>query len=237
MPIESIAAVVGGLPNRMERSDVDRAMARLGEIARAPGYLLAIYDPTTDDPSQLVLASGYPDEWVVRYATQRYDKVDPTLRYLARVDRPYRWEEAFARMEIEDDRRALEVVKGARDLDYGDGWTFPISCRRGRVGGAVFGGPGPYDWSPPLVSALWGAANTIWWRLHGDRPDALPHATRREREVLSLLADGLVSRAIGERMDIAATTVDWHISQLSLKLGARNRQHLVALAMRSGLVA
>ena len=57
MPIESIAAVIGGLPNRMERSDVDRAMARLGEIARAPGYLLAIYDPSVRTRMSTVVES------------------------------------------------------------------------------------------------------------------------------------------------------------------------------------
>ena len=242
MPIDSLATgsvadALRGLPDVLDRAAADSIMRRLGELTGAPGYMLARYDPNIDDPSRLVIVADYPEEWVVTYARERYDKVDPTLRYITRVDRPYRWSEAMIAMEAEGDRRALEVMERAAELGYPDGWTFPISSRRGLVGGAVLGGLGPYEWPSHLVSALWGAMHTVWWRHLGRQPDALPHATRREREVLTLLAEGLVSRAIGERMGVAATTVDWHIAQLSDKLGARNRQHLVALAMRTGLIA
>lgn len=212
-------------------------MARLGEIADAPGYMLARYDPNADDPARLIIAADYPADWVMTYARERYDRHDATLRYITRVDRPYRWREAIETMASDGDRKATMIAEQAAALGYGDGWTFPVATRRGLVGGAVLGGAGPYDWPADAVAALWGAVKTIWYRHMGGTPQELPHATRREREVLALLAEGLVSRAIGERMGVAATTVDWHIAQLSEKLGARNRQHLVALAMRSGLVA
>ena len=217
--------------------DLGRAMERLSAALSAPYYLVARYDPNTDDPAELILASSFPLEWAMTYARERYDRADPTLRYIARVDRPFRWSEAIAAMEPEGDRRGETVDRARRAAGYDDGWTFPVASRRGLIGGAVLSGPGPYDWSAETVAATWGAVQALWWGGTGGEPDVLPHATRREREVLTLLAEGLVSRAIGERMGISATTVDWHIAQLSEKLGARNRQHLVAIAMRSGLVA
>jgi two-component system, LuxR family, response regulator FixJ len=46
--------------------------------------------------------------------------------------------------------------------------------------------------------------------------------TSREREVLGFVAEGLTSRAIGERLEISARTVEIHRINLIAKLGARN---------------
>ncbi len=67
------------------------------------------------------------------------------------------------------------------------------------------------------------------------QPDATPHAsdnlTQREREVALLVADGLRSREVAERLGIAAQTVKSHLKTIFDKLGVRNR---VELARRLG---
>jgi len=50
-------------------------------------------------------------------------------------------------------------------------------------------------------------------------PDPLARLTDREREVLSLVAEGLSNRAIGARLRIADRTVEAHITQTFDKLG------------------
>ncbi len=59
--------------------------------------------------------------------------------------------------------------------------------------------------------------------------------TAREREVLSLVVEGLTNRAIADRLGIGTRTVDSHVSRLFRKVGAHNRAELVALAFRTGL--
>ena len=56
-------------------------------------------------------------------------------------------------------------------------------------------------------------------------------------EAILLLADGLTSNEIAKQLTISSHTVDWYINGLQEKLKARNRQHVVALAFRLGLVA
>jgi DNA-binding response OmpR family regulator len=59
--------------------------------------------------------------------------------------------------------------------------------------------------------------------------------TKREREVLVLLAEGLDSRQIAARLVVSPKTVATHIEHMLEKLGVHSRAQVVALAYGSGL--
>jgi DNA-binding CsgD family transcriptional regulator len=70
-----------------------------------------------------------------------------------------------------------------------------------------------------------------------DAPRHLPeHLTQRETEILQLVADGLVSREIAEKLMIAPETVKTHMHHILAKLEARSRAHAVTIAFRSRLI-
>jgi DNA-binding NarL/FixJ family response regulator len=60
--------------------------------------------------------------------------------------------------------------------------------------------------------------------------------TRREREVLSLLADGLRNEEIGKKLQIASETTRAHIRNAMRKLDADTRTEAVAKALRQSLI-
>ncbi len=60
--------------------------------------------------------------------------------------------------------------------------------------------------------------------------------TRREREVLCLLAVGATNRAIASRLFISPKTASVHVSRILTKLDASTRTEAAALAHASGLV-
>jgi LuxR family transcriptional regulator, quorum-sensing system regulator BjaR1 len=60
--------------------------------------------------------------------------------------------------------------------------------------------------------------------------------TAREREVLALVALGKSARVIGEALHITKRTVYEHIHTAVRKLGALNRTHAVAIALRDGAI-
>ncbi len=60
--------------------------------------------------------------------------------------------------------------------------------------------------------------------------------TRREGEVLRLVAAGRLNREIAEQLSVSERTVERHTSSLLRKLALRNRAELVSYAVRNGLV-
>jgi DNA-binding CsgD family transcriptional regulator len=119
------------------------------------------------------------------------------------------------------------------------------------------GGPWLVDESPLVANVrrrcrrnarfLWEDVTGGWHRVHVlpigegvvvcETPTPLPHAlTRREIDVLSLIAGGWSNRKIGETLFVTPRTVATHIEHLLEKLDCSNRAALAARAVEEGLV-
>jgi two-component system response regulator NreC len=61
--------------------------------------------------------------------------------------------------------------------------------------------------------------------------------SQREREVLQLLAEGLSSKEIATRLNLAVPTVETHRRQIADKLGLRTIAELTKYAIREGLTS
>jgi len=71
-----------------------------------------------------------------------------------------------------------------------------------------------------------------------DGPIAAPNElTRREVEILRLLAAGQSNQAIADRLSVGRTTVKTHVASILAKLGVNSRTAAAAYAHRRGLVA
>lgn len=67
-------------------------------------------------------------------------------------------------------------------------------------------------------------------------PPTVAHLTRREIEVLKLLAEGLSSKALAQRLGVSPFTVRRHVETILLKTGLHTQAQAVAYAYRSGLL-
>lgn len=61
--------------------------------------------------------------------------------------------------------------------------------------------------------------------------------TPREREILTLIAEGLTSREIAEELTISVNTVQTHRQNIMEKLDLHNKSELIKYAIRKGLIS
>jgi DNA-binding CsgD family transcriptional regulator len=76
----------------------------------------------------------------------------------------------------------------------------------------------------PLATGAYAAADEV-------------HLTARQVVVLSLVAQGMTSRAIGHRLHISARTVERHLQNIYSRLGVSDRVSAVQLGVLAGVIA
>ncbi|MFE4172245.1 response regulator [Streptomyces sp. NPDC056909] len=114
---------------------------------------------------------------------------------------------------------AGELLTAVRTVARGEGLIAPAVTRRLI---AEFAAPAS---APASARPSRGAAD----------PETLSGLTRREREVLSCLGEGLSNAQIAVRLTMAEATVKTHVSRLLGKLGLRSRVQAAVLAQELGI--
>ena len=68
------------------------------------------------------------------------------------------------------------------------------------------------------------------------RRGSRPAITRRQRQILQLIADGNSTSKVADRLGLSAETVRTHTKGVLARLEARDRAHAVAIGLRSSLI-
>jgi LuxR family maltose regulon positive regulatory protein len=173
----------------------------------------------------------------VRLAQQSATEVQPLLAKLStsaeqqgRISSHISWLTllALSRWQCEDTAGAVAVMRQALQLAEPEGFV------------RLFLDQG--DALPPLLLAVEGGPEAAYAARLVD-PNRLAeqataprgqHVTRREREVLQLLALGLSNRAIANELVTTQATVKSHVHHLIEKLGVANRAQVVVRAHELG---
>lgn len=200
-------------------------------------YLIGI--PDVEAGWRFVMTGNLPRAWQERYVRRGYHAVDPTVLYAMRASLPMAWaRELFAG----DTTGAL-----ARDtlaIGFNHGWTQPLHDAGGAFGVLTLarrGGPlcdEELKAKQPMMQWL---ARVVHQRLFGEfqawqRNAAVSRLTERELMCLRLAAEGATAADISDVSGVGERTVNFHMANAISKLGATNKTHAVALAMRLGLL-
>jgi DNA-binding NarL/FixJ family response regulator len=110
------------------------------------------------------------------------------------------------------DTEPAELVRAVRAVAAGDALLSPSVTRRLIEHVAVAAKPLPHE-----------------------RPD-VARLTEREREIVTLVGEGLSNEEIARRLVVSPATAKTHVSRSMVKLGVRDRAQLVVLAYEAGLV-
>lgn len=186
----------------------------------------------------VLLALRVPPEWLKLYLKERYVEVDPTIRHCRRTTYPFEWK--TAPYDPESEPRAAEMVRRATEFGLSEGLWVPIAGKWGCEGGVWMGGGRP-DLGASVRPLFHLIALYAFERVRAlQRPQPVQRRTiltDREREVLTWITSGKSDWEIGEILGISKRTVEKHAFTTIRKLGAANRTHAVAIALREHVIA
>lgn len=115
------------------------------------------------------------------------------------------------------------------------GYVLKSSSKDELITGVKYVATGRQVFSEPVSKIM---ANRLIEKENGNTyADQLELLTEREKEIMVLIAEGLTSHEIAEKLFISPRTVETHRSNLMHKLELKNTASLVRFAITSGLVA
>jgi LuxR family transcriptional regulator len=202
------------------------------------GYLIGI--PVSASEWRFVMTNNFPRAWQRRYLRRGYHALDPTVEYANTGVEPMTWSrELFAAEALQD------LSRDAGAIGFNHGWTQPLHDARGRFGMLTLArGDAAIDAAElqlklPMMQWL---AQVVHDRLFAEfmawqRNESIGRLTERELACLRLAADGGTSGEISAATGVAERTVNFHMANAIDKLGATNKTHAVALALRLGVLA
>jgi LuxR family transcriptional regulator, quorum-sensing system regulator BjaR1 len=227
---------------RMGKTEADM----LSALNKAAGFFEYEHFFVTGLPEQrgeslapYTLLSGWPEAWNNRYIENGYLDADPVVYRMRRSSDPLMWDEApFSR----EDAAAARVMNEAPDFGLVCGLSIPIHSIQGFTAGACFSARHRVRWMGQRRAALQLIAIFAHSRTasivagRGGEAKPSPRLSPREIEVIKWSSAGKSAWDISKILNISEDTVYEYIGNAQRKLGAANRTHAVAQAMRHGLI-
>jgi LuxR family quorum sensing-dependent transcriptional regulator len=220
-----------------QASSIDAIMDLvMSELGRHGFGAVMIGGLPEDHIEDAVLANRWPPEFFQLYMRNNYIRHDPIAKRCRLATEPFDWDgKAHAN---DPDPLTVELMRHARDYGLARGFVVPIHNPHGFEACVSMAGVDldlPRETRFALhVLAIY--AHAAVRRLAAPEPVKRPALTPREREVLAWAAHGKSAWEIGEILHIAKRTVDEHATTAFHKLGASNRAHAVAIAVRDRII-
>ena len=230
---------ISGFPDDLlAMTDHDRLLKVVAALLPAFGFEgIAVADfPVDGAPAHIYLAS-VPDDWT-NFATDwalAFD--DPCVRTAMHGLKPF--------MPDEFSPRPAAMCRALATADGAPRQAFVVPVHKPATGiGSVSFFAGEISLSPERRTSVRLFSVYVFDRALALAPGAAPvddappapALTARERQCMEFVASGLSDAQIAERLGISWSTAHFHVERARRKLGARNRAHAVAVAVRQRLV-
>lgn len=214
--------------------------ARVTEVAQDLGFEYCAYGLRVALPvsnPRVALYNNYPDTWQERYKERDYLAVDPTVKHGLASSRMLLWSETVY-------ASTLEFWEDAWSFGLRHGWAMPIRDAHGLLSMTTFarsqGEISQKELSANLPKMYWlaqvahvGMTDRIASQL---LPQMDVRLSDREVEVLRWTGDGKTSNDVADILGISERTVNFHINNAMLKLGASNKTAAAVRAAMLGLL-
>jgi DNA-binding NarL/FixJ family response regulator len=95
---------------------------------------------------------------------------------------------------------------------------------------------GDAELPPQLLRQLLDQLGQLDRQAHGPNGLSFAGLTERERDILTLVADGLSTREIAKSLNYSERTIKTVLQDVTLRLNVRNRTHAMTYALRNGWI-
>jgi LuxR family quorum sensing-dependent transcriptional regulator len=220
--------------------DVLTELRRCGSFFEYENFCISGLPAPHEKADPYVLLSGWPEKWITHYLKSDFIHVDPVIRKVRRSTMPFLWSEA---QYLPDDVAAARVMDEATEFGLSEGFAVPIISVDGAQAIVTFGAPhfdipGRHRRALHIVAIFaHSQIRNIRRAGSGSKPNPRKvHLSSREIECLNWAAAGKTAWETSEILNLSEQTVIQYIKSAAKKLGAQNKGHAIAEAMRASLI-
>ena len=199
--------------------------------------------PTSFVRPQLIIISGYSQQWWDRYNEQDYFKADPVLDYCTHNTLPIEWDHLPETPQQK--KLSSQIMNECAVFGLRSGVSFPVHTPSGEFAMLSFTSDrSPQNIKPEIklamphlmilshyiheaVMRVFRTKQTIEDRIE---------LTFREKECLLWAAEGKTSDETADILHISESTVRFHLNNAARKLNVHSRRHAIARAICLGLI-
>ena len=220
--------------------DISVELRRAGAALGFENFCISGLPSPGEQLDPYVLLSGWPAEWLDRYARGGYVHVDPVITRVRQTTMPFRWSEATVKS---DDAAAKRVLTEATDFGLVDGLAVPIYTTHGFQAIVTFGArhmvPSRDERAGLHLIAIYahGQARNLLSRSGKTVPVSSPPLSQREMDCLRWAASGKSAWDIAGILSLSQRTVEEYLANAAVKLGTVNRVQSVAEAIRRKIIS
>ncbi|MFU9137632.1 helix-turn-helix transcriptional regulator [Erwinia tasmaniensis] len=226
------------------RNYIDRKLLYLG----SPEYAYTVV--SKKNPSNLLIISSYPDEWVNLYRTNNLQHTDPVILTAFRRTSPFAWDENITLMS---DLKFTKIFSLSKQYNILNGFTFVLHDHFNNLALlSIIIDRNVQDHLEGLLSTDRATMqmhlieiNEQMYRLvhsvssgrgHADASNNKAIFTTRENEVLYWASMGKTYAEIATITGISVRTVKFHMGNVVSKLGVSNARQAIRLGVELELI-
>jgi LuxR family transcriptional activator of bioluminescence operon len=208
-----------------------------------PYYLLGVIGQTSSYSPTIRVISNYPEKWLELYFKESEQQNDPVVKYIFEKQSPIRWDKLVEYQDFSSSKGLLVFEKAAAYGLY-NGLSIPIRSTSENI--AVFSvAIGERADANKVLDNAQMFCHTfathlferyVLLEISASEETDRRELTKRELECLFWACEGKTAWEISQIINVSERTVLFHLGNSNTKLGAINRQHAVALAIKKGII-
>ncbi len=197
--------------------------------------------PTSFVRPQLIIISGYQQDWWDHYNEQGYLGIDPVIDYCTKNTLPVQWHQLDS--NALQNKQVKKLMAESTDFGLSSGISLPVHSPNGEFAMLSFASDRPADENESRIEQLNPQLMMLAYHIHEASmrifrtgSESIADLTRREKECLLWAAEGKTADETSMILHISESTVRFHLNNAAKKLNVHTRRHAIARAICTGVI-